>query len=365
MADAQANSVGGTTPNERLRKPANDNFKQQRLKAWQPMLTARTVLPFFAFLGIVFIPIGVGLFIAAHSVSEVTIDYTTDCKDTTTRESCSTALRPPATCRCLIEFELENDFAGDVNVYYALENFYQNHRRYVKSRDDYQLLGNLDQEVSSDCSPYDEATAPDGKLRPVAPCGAIANSLFNDTFQLELVRSTEPEKTLTVPLQRTGIAWWSDKNLKFGNPKNLDDFKPFMHPEYWTRNVTELDEENPSNNAFENEDFIVWMRTAAFPSFRKLHRRLHRKDRFKNGLPAGTYRLNVSYNYPVVGFGGRKAFIMSTVSWLGGKNTFLGVAYMTVGGICILLSVVFLFIHRHWGRHVNIASQDTDGNPGW
>lgn len=32
---------------------------------------------------------------------------------------------------------------SNVYVYYGLSNFYQNHRRYVKSRDDSQLNGNL------------------------------------------------------------------------------------------------------------------------------------------------------------------------------------------------------------------------------
>lgn len=61
-------------------------------------------------------------------------------------------------------------------IYYGLTNFYQNHRRYVKSRDDVQLLGKLSPVVSSDCYPYssDPKTS-----KPIAPCGAIANSMFN------------------------------------------------------------------------------------------------------------------------------------------------------------------------------------------
>jgi hypothetical protein len=37
---------------------ADTAFKQQRLKAWQPILTPKTVLPTFFFLGIIFAPIG-------------------------------------------------------------------------------------------------------------------------------------------------------------------------------------------------------------------------------------------------------------------------------------------------------------------
>ena len=65
-------------------------------------------------------------------------------------------------------------------AYYRLTDYYQNHRRYVKSRDDVQLLAASNErlrEPSSDCSPYDF----DNQI-PIAPCGAIANSLFNDTF---------------------------------------------------------------------------------------------------------------------------------------------------------------------------------------
>lgn len=61
-------------------------------------------------------------------------------------------------------------------MYYGLTNYYQNHRRYVKSRDDEQLLGHLSQTPSSDCTPF--AIDPDTN-KPIAPCGAIANSLFN------------------------------------------------------------------------------------------------------------------------------------------------------------------------------------------
>ena len=54
-------------------------FKQQRLKAWQPILTPKTVLPTFFLVGLVFAPIGAVLYYFASQVSEFTIDYT-DCK---------------------------------------------------------------------------------------------------------------------------------------------------------------------------------------------------------------------------------------------------------------------------------------------
>lgn len=62
-------------------------------------------------------------------------------------------------------------------MYYGLTNFYQNHRRYVKSRDDAQLAGgtvNSEGDLSSDCDPFRENNS-----IPIAPCGAVANSMFN------------------------------------------------------------------------------------------------------------------------------------------------------------------------------------------
>jgi LEM3 (ligand-effect modulator 3) family / CDC50 family len=74
-----------------------------------------------------------------------------------------------------------------VYMYYSLTNFYQNHRRYVKSRDDNQLLGShrTYSQLSSDCEPFrgiSNSSLTGGGVA-YAPCGAIANSLFNGTKQ--------------------------------------------------------------------------------------------------------------------------------------------------------------------------------------
>lgn len=41
--------------------PADTPFKQQKLKAWQPILTPNWVIGTFAIVGLIFIPIGVVL----------------------------------------------------------------------------------------------------------------------------------------------------------------------------------------------------------------------------------------------------------------------------------------------------------------
>lgn len=79
--------------------------------------------------------------------------------------------------RIYLYFFIHNFFQGNVFIYYGLTNFYQNHRRYVKSRDDSQLLGDITKDPSSDCDPFDL----DDSNKPYVPCGAIANSLFSGT----------------------------------------------------------------------------------------------------------------------------------------------------------------------------------------
>ena len=41
-----------------------------------------------------------------------------------------------------------------------------------------------------------------------------------------------------------------------------------VRPRDWRVDPWKLDEHNPKNNGFENEDLIVWMRAAALPNFR-------------------------------------------------------------------------------------------------
>ena len=121
-------------------KPKNSKFKQQALPAWQPILTAGTVLPTFFVIGVAFIPIGVGLMYFSDTVKEVSIEYTDCnvdrdankmCKDVITNldEGYTNGLRNQCNCTLLIkEEDIGNEnWAGNVFIYYVLTNFYQNH----------------------------------------------------------------------------------------------------------------------------------------------------------------------------------------------------------------------------------------------
>lgn len=126
-------------------KPSNSAFKQQRLKAWQPILTPNWVIGTFIVIGILFIPLGIVLLSAADSVIEYQAVYdgtlTTD--GTYVAQARHQSSPVPVGTSKTITFDIKEKMSGKVYVYYELDNFYQNHRRYVKSRMDAQLRNKL------------------------------------------------------------------------------------------------------------------------------------------------------------------------------------------------------------------------------
>jgi hypothetical protein len=68
-----------------------------------------------------------------------------------------------------------------IYLYYGLQNFYQNHRRYVASRSDAQLRGEVVDTYSSlsACDPRLSEGDSTDPSKFFLPCGLIAWSLFN------------------------------------------------------------------------------------------------------------------------------------------------------------------------------------------
>ena len=87
------------------------------------------------------------------------------------------------------------------------------------------------------------------------------------------------------------------------------------------------------------------MRTAALSHFRKLW------GRIDNDLPKGTaVSVAIANRYNTYRFNGKKHVVLSTTSWLGGKNDFLGIAYIVVGGISFLCGCVFFVVQWRFPR---------------
>jgi hypothetical protein len=189
---------------------------------------------------------------------------------------------------CILTFEIPNNIHPPILFYYRLTNFYQNHRRYVKSIDTDQLKGKFrsaDQIRDSECDPLEIDPSTN---KPYYPCGLIANSMFNDTFMDLNASNPQDGKSISVyKLTEDGISWGSEGDLYGKTEYKPSDVVP---PPNW------IDQYN--NGSYEGlkelpdlhtwAAFQVWMRTAGLPTFSKLAKR---ND--KDILERGTYRLQI------------------------------------------------------------------------
>ncbi|KAL2758646.1 hypothetical protein ACRALDRAFT_1040590 [Sodiomyces alcalophilus JCM 7366] len=389
----QSNESNDKQPEKKKsRRPANTAFRQQRLKAWQPILTPKTVLPLFFTIGIIFAPIGGLLLYASSEVKEIRIDYT-GCKNDAplgndlvdmSSDRISTAFKSdsgagsarwrrienvPTKPRwgleydatvCEIEFTIPEDMGPPVLFYYHLTNFYQNHRRYVSSFFPKQLKGDAESASAVNGSECDPLKWDEEHQKPIYPCGLIANSLFNDTFTSPLmhnVQGSSDNSTVYEMQNNTDIAWASDADL-YGPTK----YKPsdVMPPPNWHVTFPNYTTENPPPNLGDWQAFQVWMRTAGLPEFSKLYQRNNDEP-----MRAGTYTVNVTDNFPTLEYKGTKSIVISTRTVMGGRNNFLGISYIVVGGLCIVLGAIFTVTHllkpRKLGDHTYLSWNNAPG----
>ncbi|KJZ78272.1 hypothetical protein HIM_02310 [Hirsutella minnesotensis 3608] len=377
---------------KKSRRPANTAFRQQRLKAWQPILTPKTVLPLFFTIGIIFAPIGGLLLYASSQVQEISINYT-DCatapdysatennftsipsgnvntafKTSNRSISASWAVERQvpvnlstgvtvAADRCHLQFDIPENMGPPVLFYYTLTNFYQNHRRYVESFDQQQLKGDkrsYDDVRSTKCTPlFGEMS--DGVMKPYYPCGLIANSMFNDTFfSPVLLNPSNPQgnETRTYAMTTSGIAWDSDKALYGETQYKPSDVLP--PPNWRTMYPKGYTDSNPPPNLKEWEALQVWMRTAGLPTFSKLYQRNDSAP-----MERGRYEVVIESHFPTSEYKGTKSMLITTRTVMGGRNPFLGIAYLVVGGLCIVLGAIFTVTHlikpRKLGDHTYLS----------
>ncbi|KAG0366519.1 hypothetical protein BGZ54_005229, partial [Gamsiella multidivaricata] len=355
------------------RRPPNTSFKQQRLKAWQPILTAKSVLPTFFIIGILFAPLGGLLVWRNGQVTEMSFEYTA-CKSATARTPVpeSTFMHSSAVLefdkptyqillnqsgttnpvegsqaqpyqypvqRCSIDLTIPVDLQPPVMMYYKLTHFYQNHRRYTKSLDYKQLRG----EASSVEAIKSRKGCNLQNNELVYPCGLIANSMFNDTISdLFVAAPTDGTQSAGVNYNfgDTGIAWSSDRE-KYGKT-GYQDLTEILPPVNWRpRYPGGVYSANfPPPDLSVDEHFQVWMRTAGWPTFLKAY---GRND--NDVLKAGNYTMSIDMNFPIDTYGGKKYIVITTLGATGGRNNFLGIGYIVLAVLCAGLGVIFTAFH--------------------
>ncbi|TKY48191.1 ALA-interacting subunit 5 [Spatholobus suberectus] len=305
------------------KKPIYSRFSQQELPAWKPILTPGWVIATFSVIGIVFIPIGLVSLFSSESVVEAVLRYDDSCLPPSHAQNAVAYIQSDTTNKtCITKWTVDHKMEAPIYIYYQLDNYYQNHRRYVKSRNDKQLWNKAADGDTRNCFPEDNIKDTN---QPIVPCGLIAWSLFNDTY-----RFLTNNKDLTV--NKKNIAWGSDRRSKFGSN---------VYPKNFQRGDliggAKLNESIPLN---EQEDLIVWMRTAALPTFRKLYGKIETDLEVDDKI-----EIVIENNYNTYEFGGKKRLVLSTTTMIGGKNPFLGTAYLLVGGLSLLCAIGFIFLY--------------------
>ena len=277
----------------------NSRFKQQRLPAWRPVPTILSIIITFSFFGIAFILLGIVLLIYSKKIKCEELDYT-DCK---LNENCSKIIT------------IKEDIPKTVFIYYQLDGFFQNSRRFVKSKEVDQLTG-VNPQAHENCAPVEKneqmgLSFINGKnLSPnktAIPCGLLAKSFFNDSFEFFNINGEN------LPVDNRNIAFEKDKKIYNDEP----DFS-----NQWT-NITD-------------EHFLVWMRPSGLPNPRKLWGKIDR-DLKKNEI----INITINNNYDVNYYDGRKKIILSNTTIFGGNNTFLGICYIFVGGLSLICAIIF------------------------
>jgi len=307
----------GPSEARKKRKSVESEVQEPRVNLWclwcfadrMPELSRTGAGILLILLGLALLPIGISVLVASSNLVEYQVRYDNIC---------------PLKSNCSLSVIIPETMKAPVFVYYHISGLPQNQRRYVSSRSDPQLAGAASYDVTA-CDPVE--TDPSG-LRYYG-CGLTSFTFFNDAFSL----SSGSGLFSGSDWDRRDIAWDSDLETLFVN-RNLRTDE--------TRSISRYGS-NLILPAIDDQDFVVWMRSSSFSKFRKLYSVIRNQD-----LVAGSnLNLSISNQFFIENFLDlEKSVIFATISWVGAKNSFLGIASVVCACIYIILGLLTVFIKK-------------------
>ena len=190
---------------------------------WQPPITSIGITTLLTVSSLILILLGVGIEVERASLKTLKVTYAgvnnagaifyeTDAPNDVAQHNCTGEKRTAnaAWPECTITFQIDQKMRGPIQVYYGVENMFQNNLIYSTSASYPQLEGKEKDEKSL------RVTCSKGYLTDSAgdiywPCGLIANTMFTDRFEV---------LTPDVTMSSSSISWPTDAAL-FRNPTSF------------------------------------------------------------------------------------------------------------------------------------------------
>lgn len=388
--------------NANTNRPDGSRMMQQQMRMWEPVLTLGWSIGICFTIAALCIALGVAIVYTSTTLTTLRVVYDGDegyavQPDGNISQFNNCRLDSPADANsfhanhtCFVSMTLPNDVQSPVRVFYELDRYYQNHRRFVSSMIRAQFTDEwrpnagwsmlecppMKSVVSELCTVGDCESPDDAKQRDFFPCGIVANTLFNDIFWLHEGTLPSGEKLTRTDLVSKGIGriyaahnnknptWdlstdtylpvWLNPNTSRIIPPPTGPTAPHITEDYTNSTAWVHDAVDPNfgvGTGVENEFWRVWVEGAAMHPFRKPYGRIERD------LPAGTtLTFAVQSNFFVRSFSGTKALVLEQVGWFGSTNYILGGFFLAIGGVFLVAGIFFTGRRLHSPRPLGDAS---------